>query len=194
MRETFIVIFSLFTFHCIGQDHQIVDSLKGKLKQLQSEKTELRNNAIGINDSTIVNVLNKLSKNYTRLNSDTALHYANYALELALQINFEKGTADAYAVDMFKQKGSKCTLLVFAGTWCHDSQNLLPKLYRLFDKSGYPENKVTLVVVDRKKASANDLPQKWKLESVPTFIVVQNGKEIGRVVEYGKTDLLTFQR
>jgi thiol-disulfide isomerase/thioredoxin len=101
--------------------------------------------------------------------------------------NMQYGTADAYAVDMFKQKSEKFSVLVFAGTWCQDSQNLLPKLYRLFDKSGYPENKVTLVVVDRKKASTNDLPQKWKLESVPTFIIIKDGKEIGRVVEYGKT-------
>ena len=101
--------------------------------------------------------------------------------------NMQYGTADAYAVDMFKQKSEKFSVLVFAGTWCHDSQNLLPKLYRLFDKSGYPENKVTLVAVDRKKTSTNNLPKKWKLESVPTFIVVQNGKEMGRVVEYGKT-------
>jgi thiol-disulfide isomerase/thioredoxin len=101
--------------------------------------------------------------------------------------NMKYGAADVYAVDVFKQKASQFSVLVFAGTWCHDSQNLLPKLYRLFDISGFPESKVTLIAVDRKKTALNDLPQKWNLQSVPTFIIVQNGKEMGRVVEYGKT-------
>ncbi len=101
--------------------------------------------------------------------------------------NMKYGAADVYAVDVFKQKASQFSVLVFAGTWCHDSQNLLPKLYRLFDKSGYPESKVTLIVVDRQKNALDDLPQKWNLQTVPTFIIVQNGKEVGRVVEYGKT-------
>ncbi len=101
--------------------------------------------------------------------------------------NMKYGAADVYAVDVFKQKSSQFSVLVFAGTWCHDSQNLLPKLYRLFDKSGYPESKVTLIVVDRQKNALDDLPQKWNLQTVPTFIIVQNGKEVGRVVEYGKT-------
>ena len=33
--------------------------------------------------------------------------------------NMQYGTADAYAVDMFKQKSEKFSVLVFAGTWCH---------------------------------------------------------------------------
>ena len=101
--------------------------------------------------------------------------------------NMKYGVADPYALDMFKQKATQFSVLVFAGTWCHDSQNLLPKLYRLFDKSGFPESNVSLIMVDRQKKSLNNLSEKWKLESVPTFIILQNGKEVGRVVEYGKS-------
>ena len=73
------------------------------------------------------------------------------------------------------------------GTWCHDSNNLLPKLYRLLDKSGYPESKVLLIAVDRNKKAYHNIQEKYNITNTPTFLVMQNGKEIGRVTEYGKT-------
>jgi thiol-disulfide isomerase/thioredoxin len=101
--------------------------------------------------------------------------------------NGKYGEADASAVAAFQKNGSKITLLVFCGTWCHDSQNLLPKFYKLMDKAGFPESKICLVAVDRKKTGVNQLHEKFHLKSVPTFIVLVNGKEAGRVEEYGKT-------
>ncbi len=101
--------------------------------------------------------------------------------------NMRYGSADPYAVEQFKQKAGKFTLLIFGGTWCHDSQNLLPKLYRLADISGLNETHIQLVGLDRQKTGPNDLHIKWNIVSVPTFIILKKGKEIGRVVEYGKT-------
>ncbi len=101
--------------------------------------------------------------------------------------NMQYGSVDEYALSAFQQKRSEFSIIIFCGTWCHDSQNLIPKLYRLFDKSGYPESKVTLIAVDRQKTTLNGLHTKWKIISIPTFIVVKNGVEVGRVVEYGKT-------
>lgn len=96
------------------------------------------------------------------------------------------GTADANAVKVFAEKKDKFNLVVFGGTWCHDTQNLLPVFYRLIDKSNFPDKKILLVGVDRNKQTINDLHTQYKIVNVPTFIVLENGKEIGRVVEYGK--------
>ena len=101
--------------------------------------------------------------------------------------NMRYGSVDEYALTAFKQKSGQFSILVFGGTWCHDTQNLLPKFYRLLDKSGFPENKVTLIGVDRAKTAPNELHTKWNITNVPTFIILKNGKEMGRVVEYGKT-------
>jgi thiol-disulfide isomerase/thioredoxin len=101
--------------------------------------------------------------------------------------NGKYGEADASAVAAFQKNGSKITLLVFCGTWCHDSQNLLPKFYKLMDKAGFPESKIVLVAVDTRKMAVQQLHEKFHLKSVPTFIVLVNGKEVGRVEEYGKT-------
>ena len=101
--------------------------------------------------------------------------------------NGKYGEADASAVAAFQKNGSKITLLVLFGTWCHDSHNLLPKFYRLIDKAGFPESKIVLVAVDKSKTAVQQLHVKYQLKTVPTFIVLMNGKEIGRVEEYGKT-------
>jgi thiol-disulfide isomerase/thioredoxin len=101
--------------------------------------------------------------------------------------NSKYGEADASAVAAFQKNGPKVTLLVFSGTWCEDSHNLLPKFYRLIDKAGFPESKVVLIAVDRSKTAVQQLHKKYQLKTVPTFIVLLNGKEVGRVEEYGKT-------
>jgi thiol-disulfide isomerase/thioredoxin len=100
--------------------------------------------------------------------------------------NLKYGTPDEAAVESFRKNGQNFSVLVFGGTWCHDTQNLLPVFYQLVDKSGYPQNKITLVAVDREKTAPDELHKKYNIINVPTFIVLKDGKEVGRVVEYGK--------
>ena len=40
--------------------------------------------------------------------------------------NRKYGSADAGAVKVFSQKKDLFTVLIFGGTWCHDTQNILP--------------------------------------------------------------------
>jgi thiol-disulfide isomerase/thioredoxin len=94
--------------------------------------------------------------------------------------------ANEAAVATFKQQKSKFKLVVFGGTWCEDTHNLLPKFYKLIEKSEYPEKNILLIAVDKNKQTINDLHNKYNVKQVPTFIVMQGDKEIGRVVEYGK--------
>ena len=115
--------------------------------------------------------------------SDTAFGWFNE--------NSKYGQPDPIAVNIFQLEKKKFTLLVFGGTWCEDTQNLLPKFYQLIDASKYPEKQITLVAVDRKKKTINNLNETYKITNVPTFIVLSNGKEVGRVVEYGKEGDIT---
>lgn len=100
--------------------------------------------------------------------------------------NRKYGRADEAAVQAFKQKGSQFQVVIFGGTWCHDTQNLLPVFYRLADLAGYADDQVTLIGVDRAKTTLDNLHKAFHITNVPTFIVMKDGKEVGRVVEYGK--------
>ena len=93
---------------------------------------------------------------------------------------------NAEAVKTLKSKGSDVEFIVFGGTWCDDTKNLLPKYFNWLEAGGFPQEKVTLIGVDRNKKTLGHLAEALGVANVPTFIIMKNGKEIGRVVEYGK--------
>jgi thiol-disulfide isomerase/thioredoxin len=76
--------------------------------------------------------------------------------------------------------------MVFGGTWCEDTQALLPKFYLLLDAASITNDQVSVIMVDRHKKSLGHLPEDMHLTNTPTFILLKGGKEMGRVVEYGQ--------
>lgn len=103
------------------------------------------------------------------------------------QKNYKLGKPDAGAVAAFKQHDSDFHVLIFGGTWCPDTQNLLPQFYRLADAAGFADSSITLIGVDHNKTTLDNLEKTFHLINVPTFIMLKNGKEVGRVVEYGES-------
>lgn len=100
--------------------------------------------------------------------------------------NMQYGSADPNAVKTFREKAGSFEVVVFCGTWCEDSQNLLPQFYRLIDKSGFPDSSITLIGTDRNKETLHNLHKVFNVKNVPAFIIMKNGKELGRMIEYGK--------
>ena len=77
--------------------------------------------------------------------------------------------------------------MVFAGTWCDDSQFILPRFFRLLELARVDDSRIRFYAVDRNKKTPDGRADDFHIERVPTMIVMVSGKEIGRVVEYGKT-------
>ena len=90
------------------------------------------------------------------------------------------------AVEALKTKGDQVQLLVFGGTWCDDTKYLLPKFFSILDAADFPEKRLTLVGVDHDKKTTTHLSEDMHITHVPTFIILKNGKEMGRVEVYGK--------
>ena len=63
----------------------------------------------------------------------------------------------------------------------------MPKFFKLQEKTGVPDNTITFFGVNRAKKSLGSISEAFNVTLVPTIIVMKDGKEIGRVVEYGKT-------
>jgi len=103
------------------------------------------------------------------------------------QKNYKLGKPDASAVAAFKQHNNDFQMLIFAGTWCPDTHNLLPEFYRLADAANYADSSITLIGVDNSKTTLDNLSKTFHLVDVPTFIILKDGKEVGRVVEYGES-------
>lgn len=81
----------------------------------------------------------------------------------------------------------KVKYLLFGGTWCEDTQFVLPKFFKLQEQSGVPDADISFIAVDRQKKSLGNVASVFNITNVPTIIVLKDGKEVGRVVEYGKT-------
>lgn len=76
------------------------------------------------------------------------------------------------------------TLLVFLGTWCGDSRDGVPPFLKIIQHAHNPNLRVILYGVDRQKLDPDGLAVQYHIERVPTFIVLENGVEIGRMIEF----------
>ncbi len=128
------------------------------------------------NEKSLVGIISREA-----LTSDTSFHWYANAL---------KGyTPNAEAVAGLKKNADSIQLLTFMGTWCEDSHFIIPKFFALLDSAGFFDNKVTLIGVNRQKTTLSHLAEALGITNVPTIIVLKKGKEMGRVVEYGKTGM-----
>lgn len=100
---------------------------------------------------------------------------------------------DEYALDqkaigeLKKEKINSYSLIVFLGTWCEDSHRDFPRLMKILEEVNYPESKLTIIAVNRKKESPTGDEVKYNVHKVPTVIVEKYGKEIGRIIEMPTT-------
>lgn len=96
---------------------------------------------------------------------------------------------DEYALDqkaiseLKKERIGSYDVIVFIGTWCEDSHRDFPRLMKILEEVSYPESKLTIIAVNRKKESPTGDESLYNIQKVPTIILKRYGKEIGRIVE-----------
>lgn len=75
------------------------------------------------------------------------------------------------------------TMVIVMGTWCGDSRDLVPKLYKVLHEASYPMDKVAVYGVDRSKTDGFGHEKTYDIHFVPTIILFDGTKEIGRITE-----------
>ena len=100
------------------------------------------------------------------------------------QVIYGPDTATLSALERAKDKAQ---YVVFGGTWCEDTQFILPRFFKLQEMAGVSDERITFFGVNRQKQALGNIAAAFGIVNVPTIIVMKEGKEIGRVVEYGKT-------
>ncbi|KIA90724.1 TlpA family protein disulfide reductase [Kaistella jeonii] len=96
---------------------------------------------------------------------------------------------DEYAIDqnaiadLKKAKINTYNITLVMGTWCEDSHREVPRLFKILEAVNYPENKINIIAVNRKKEAPGGEEGPYNIQKVPTVIVQKYGKEIGRIIE-----------
>ena len=75
------------------------------------------------------------------------------------------------------------SVLMFFGTWCHDSEREVPRLLKLLEAAGLSENNLSLIALDYRKREPKGRAAKFNVRYTPTAIFMREGVEVGRIVE-----------
>ena len=81
------------------------------------------------------------------------------------------------------------SVLVFFGTWCHDSEREVPRLLKLLRTAGLSEEKLMLIGLDYRKREPEGRAAQFDVQYTPTAIFLRQGVEVGRIVERPDTTL-----
>lgn len=87
------------------------------------------------------------------------------------------------AIKKLKRKLDNVEITIVLGTWCSDSKREVPRFYKVLDDAAYNDSLVKVIAVNRnKKAVFFDIDE-LDIQRVPTFIIYEDGEEIGRIIE-----------
>lgn len=100
---------------------------------------------------------------------------------------FNKGISayepDAETINYLREHLRGYEIITLIGTWCSDSHDMVPKLYKVLKQSDFNMRMYTMYALDIAKKGNHKEEQKYNVDSVPTIILLKNGKEAGRIVE-----------
>lgn len=102
---------------------------------------------------------------------------------------YESYNPSPEALETIKSNISDYEIVGFMGTWCPDSRREVPQFFKLLDEAGYDLSKLTMVGVDRRKSTPENLEEGYDMTRVPTFIFMKDGKEVNRYVEYPRNNM-----
>ncbi|NDC40687.1 MAG: hypothetical protein EBZ77_03915 [Chitinophagia bacterium] len=86
-------------------------------------------------------------------------------------------------IQHLKPQLARCRFLVFMGTWCEDSQHLIPQFLKTLQACGYNPADVLLYGMDRAKTSGTGIEKTYGATLLPTIIIYYDNKEVGRIIE-----------
>jgi tetratricopeptide (TPR) repeat protein len=104
---------------------------------------------------------------------------------------FEKSynnyTTDSTSVGRLSALLKDKTMEIFLGSWCGDSKREVPRMLKILNHAGFDTTRIHLVFVDYTLNAYKQSPQHEEkdkdIHHVPTFIIYEKKRELGRIVE-----------
>jgi hypothetical protein len=101
--------------------------------------------------------------------------------------NYTDYRVDSVTAEQIRAKLVDIRLKIFMGTWCGDSQREVPRIFKILDYCGADSSMVQLIMVSDADSTYKQSPgheeKGLNIFRVPDLIVLDKGKELGRIVE-----------
>ncbi len=118
------------------------------------------------------------------------------------QSGYDAYTPDSLVMPQLKGLLKGKQIEIFLGTWCGDSRREVPRMMKILEQAGVDQRQIRLIFVSNESNSYKQSPQHEEagknILRVPTLIVYEEEKEIGRIIEYPvvslEKDLLSILR
>jgi len=105
------------------------------------------------------------------------------------ELNKKEHTLDTLAINSIQSLLGEIQLKVYMGTWCEDSQREIPALEKILLAANFDFKNLNMIAMSHDKDTPPKFEEKDSIEYVPTIIIMKNGKEINRIVEYTQISL-----
>lgn len=82
------------------------------------------------------------------------------------------------------QQEKRPEFLIFGGSWCPDTEAQLPRIMKILEASAVPPDRIQIYGVDYRRREFTGTARTYRIDKIPTVVVLVNGKEAGRIVEF----------
>lgn len=96
---------------------------------------------------------------------------------------FKEGYDNYVSSKLSTLKDDDISVVIFFGTWCHDSKRDLPKALKILSNIDIKDENIELIGVGLDKKEPMGRAEKLNLMFTPTIIFFKNSKEVGRIIE-----------
>lgn len=103
--------------------------------------------------------------------------------------NYKGYSPDPDVMEQLRPLMDDVSIMLFMGTWCHDSQREVPRLVKLLQIAAFEQSNLQIIGLSTTKTTPSGVEQLYKIERTPTILFFHNGVEIGRIVEKVKKTL-----
>jgi hypothetical protein len=90
---------------------------------------------------------------------------------------------DRELTNQLKKHLDGVTILCFLGTWCEDSELHVPRMLKVLQQAGIDPSQFKMFGIDKNFRSPAGDEMPYNIEKAPTFVLVHDGAEIGRITE-----------
>ena len=127
--------------------------------------------------------------NDTTIDQEVLIDYCDrLGLESGEFGTYYKQEYEDYAVNdslvkLISKKLRKYDITIVFGSWCSDSEQQVPRFYKILDQAKFKDSHLKIIAVNRSKSTMEVDIEDLNIERVPTFILYKKGTETGRIVE-----------